>query len=89
MFGPEIIGWIGGTALAFCGVPQAWKSYKDGHSEGLSMGFIILWLVGELFGLAYILPSNSLPLYFNYGGNLVLVLVILRYKIWPNNVKGC
>lgn len=42
----EIIGWLGGILLTFCGLPQAWKSYKDGHSYGINMYFIQMWFCG-------------------------------------------
>jgi len=83
MFGNELFGWLGGIAFAVCGIPQSYKSYIDGNSNGLAFSFILLWLLGELFTIIYILPTGSLPLYFNYGGNLIFVLIILKYKIWP------
>jgi PQ loop repeat len=35
----EILGWLGSICLAICGVPQAWLSYKDKHSHGISGHF--------------------------------------------------
>jgi len=80
----ETIGWIGSLLFAICGLPQAVKSYKDGHSEGVSSLFLIIWLGGEVFTLTYILDKGGLaPLVFNYLGNLIFILIILKYKFFP------
>jgi len=81
----EIIGWLGGFMLAICGAPQAWKSYKDGHSYGISWGFIGLWFWGEVFVLIYILPTGLLPLILNYTFNILIGSIILWYKFKPRN----
>jgi hypothetical protein len=79
----DIIGWIGAITFAICAAPQAWKAYKDGHSDGVSWGFINLWLVGEICTTIYILPKQDWPLLFNYAGNLICLLVIMKYKMFP------
>jgi uncharacterized protein with PQ loop repeat len=83
----EPIGWIGSFCFAICGVPQAFKSYKDGHSDGISWSFLLLWLFGEIFTLIYVMPKGHLPLIFNYLGNMFLVAIILYYKISPRSLK--
>jgi len=79
----ELIGWLGSIAFSICGLPQAYKSYKEGHSEGISWGFLGLWLFGEIATLVYIIPKQHLPLIFNYLGNLLFISVILFYKVKP------
>lgn len=79
----EVIGWVGGLMLAICGAPQAWVSYKQKHSEGISWSFIMLWLLGEIFTLAYIWPSSQWPLIFNYSSNIAFLLIITWYKAFP------
>lgn len=79
----EIIGWLGSICLAICGIPQAWQSYKDKHSEGISWGFVLLWAFGELFALAYVYDKLDLPLLVNYATNILILGVILYYKIKP------
>lgn len=83
----EIIGWLGSICLAICGIPQAWQSYKDKHSEGISWSFILLWTFGELFALAYVYDKLDLPLFVNYATNILILSVILYYKIKPGNKK--
>jgi uncharacterized protein with PQ loop repeat len=79
----EILGWLGSICLAICGLPQAWQSYKDKNSEGISWGFILLWTFGEVFALAYVYDKLDLPLLLNYATNILILGVILYYKINP------
>ena len=79
----ENIGWIGSILLAFCGLPQAIESYKTKSSAGLTWGFLFMWFVGELCTFAYILPKMDLPLMFNYGANIIFLIIIIYYKIRP------
>ena len=79
----ETIGWIGGILLAFCGLPQAWESYKTKSSEGLTWSFLIMWGLGELFTIVYVIPKWHWPLIFNYTANIVFISIIAYYKIKP------
>jgi uncharacterized protein with PQ loop repeat len=79
----EYIGWIGSILLAFCGLPQAIESYKTKNSNGLTWGFLIMWGVGELFTIIYIIPKWHWPLIFNYTANIIFISIIVYYKIKP------
>ena len=79
----EIIGWIGGILLAFCGLPQAIESYKTKSSAGLTWSFLIMWGVGEIFTVIYIIPKWHWPLIFNYTANIIFISIIVYYKIKP------
>ena len=79
----EYIGWIGGILLAFCGLPQAWESWKTGKSDGLTWGFLIMWGIGELFTIVYIIPKWHWPLIFNYTAYLIFLSIIVYYKLKP------
>lgn len=80
----EIIGWIGAVAFAVSAIPQAWASFKQGHSEGVSPLFLALWLTGELCMILYSQAIlGSWQLLFNYVFNLLCLLVIIWYKIKP------
>ena len=81
----EILGWLGSICLAICGIPQAWQSFKDKHSHGISWGFVLLWAFGEIFALAYVYDKLDLPLLLNYATNILILAVILYYKINPKN----
>lgn len=84
----EVVGWIGSVAFALCGAPQAMKSYKEGHSHGISWGLLSLWFIGEVCTLIYVIPKSHLPLIFNYLGNLFFVAIIIYYKIYPKHRGG-
>lgn len=79
----ETIGWIGGILLAFCGLPQAYESFKTKNSDGLTWSFLIMWGVGELFTIVYVIPKWHWPLIFNYTANIIFIGIILYYKINP------
>jgi len=72
----EFIGWISAISLAICSVPQGIQSYKEKHSNGINWLFIILWYVGEVAGLIYVIPLMKLPLILNYGVNVFFTTII-------------
>jgi len=78
----EIIGWIGAILFCLCGAPQAYSSYKQGHSRGLSHAFIWMWFLGEVLTLVYVLAKHGLdlPLVLNYLLNLLFLGIIIKYK---------
>ena len=82
----EILGWLGSICLAVCGMPQAWMSFKDKHSHGISWAFLLLWAFGECFALAYVYNNLDAPLLLNYAINIGIVGIILYYKIKPTHV---
>ena len=77
----DIIAWFGSFMLAICAVPQAYKSYVDKHSNGVSWYFLLLWLFGEVFLLVYVINKLDIPLIINYLSNIIIVMVILYYKV--------
>ena len=83
----ELVGWIGAICLAVCCLPQAWLSFKQKHSNGVSNWLIILWGLGEVLTLIYVWPTGQMPLIYNYAANIVLLAVIAYYKIFPGESK--
>lgn len=79
----ETIGYIGSIMLACCGLPQAYHSIKTGKSEGLSLGFLLLWSLGEIFTLIYIIPKADIPLLLNYSCNILFLVIIWKYYFFP------
>ena len=79
----ETMGWIGSVLFAVCGLPQAVECIKKGNAHGMTWSFLILWFLGEVFTLPYIINSGQLPLLFNYSLNFCFVVVILYYKMYP------
>lgn len=81
----QILGWLGSICLAVCAIPQAWMSYKEKHSEGISFAYLLLWAFGEVFALAYVYDKLDLPLLLNYATNILVLGIILYYKVKPGN----
>jgi uncharacterized protein with PQ loop repeat len=81
----DTIGWIGSLLLAFCGLPQALKCYREKHANGLDWGFLGAWFIGEVMTFAYVLPKMDLPLMANYSANILFLCVILYYKLFPKD----
>lgn len=81
----ETMGWMGSLMLAVCGFPQAWMSWKQGHSRGVSSGLLWLWGGGEVLALGYVIALGNAPLIVNYLCNLVSVSIIVWYKLVPRH----
>ena len=78
----ELIGILGSLSLALCGLPMLIKAVKEQHAKGVSSGFLILWLLGELLLVTYVLMTTAdWILLLNYGFNVVLVTAIVYYKL--------
>ena len=79
----ELIGWSGAILLSICGLPQAILSIKQKHSEGISWGLLNLWMTGEIFQLIYVIYLKNIPIALNCTANIIFLVVIIYYKIWP------
>ena len=77
----DMVGWLGATLLAFCGLPQAIESWRNKSSQGITWGLLGMWGLGEVFTLIYVLPKMDMPLLFNYSANIAFLSVIIYYKI--------
>lgn len=87
--GPELLGWLGAFFFSICAAPQAFKAFKDGHSQGISLLFLFLWFCGEFCMIFYTLLALNAdaPLLVNYIFNLLCLFVILKYKVSPRPVN--
>jgi len=81
----EFIGWFSAFFLGICGLPQAWHSYKVGKADDVSLAFLLTWISGEILGTIYVLCFDKIPypLLVNYLLNTIIIVVVLRYKLWP------
>jgi len=77
------LGYLGSLLLAFSGLPQAIKSYREGKTGDISHGLLWMWLSGEVLMFLYALPSLDVPLLLNFGLNTVLVSIITWYRYFP------
>jgi uncharacterized protein with PQ loop repeat len=86
----QLIGWISSILFALAGAPQAYQSYKRGNSEGMSKLFLIMWTLGEILMMAYIILmyGYDIPLLVNGIFNLIFLAIIWRYTLSPTCVHA-
>ena len=77
----NIFGWLAAISFSLCSVPQAFLSYKQKHSDGVSWLFLILWSLGEIFATIYVAPRLDYPLLANYFFNMIFIAIIIYYKV--------
>lgn len=83
----ELCGLIAACCFAVSAIPQAWRSFKDKHSDGLTWPTVILWFLGEVCMLVYVADTywfRDLYLLSNYTVNTLTCGTILWYKLYPN-----
>lgn len=84
----KVISWIGAFGFAVCAVPQVVETVKKRNADGLSWGFLLLWLLGEVCTFAYVLHDiHSLPLTVNYIINGLSLLILIYYKLRPRTAS--
>lgn len=82
----ELVGWIGAILFAFCGIPQAYHSWKNKNSHGMSWTFLWMWFWGEILTFGYVATTSfQLPLLFNYLANFLCLVIIMWYRKFPKN----
>lgn len=86
----ELIGWISSLLFACCGIPQAYMSWKQGHSDGIASLMLWMWFIGEILAIIYVLGNIGFdkPLLFNYIMNLFFIGVILKFKYFRRTRYG-
>lgn len=77
------LGTLGAFALAVCPVPQVLQVLEQGHADGLSWGFLLLWLGGELALGSGMLAAGVRywQVYMNYAFNIGCLVIIICYKL--------
>ena len=74
----KAIGWIASFCFCFSGLPAAIESYQT-KTCTVPTGTLILWTVGEICAIIYIVPKRDLPLIVNYSINLMFLSVMWFY----------
>lgn len=80
---------LGMVLLTGAGIPQILKAFKDGHAEGLAKGMVLCWTLGLACMTYYIVECHpeDLVLAANYGINLIISIILLRFKFFPRKVS--
>lgn len=76
----ETIAWIGSLCLALCGLPMAIEAFKNKRIK-INGYFLLLWFIGEVATLIYVVYKREQALSLNYISNIIFILVILKYRI--------
>lgn len=78
----KLLSWIGSILLSLCALPQAYDSYKQKSSKGISWTFLLMWFFGELLTFLFVLSKKDmLQLICNYGLNIIFISIIIYYKV--------
>jgi uncharacterized protein with PQ loop repeat len=85
----EILAWIGNICFVLSGLPQAYRSIKEKHSNGISGWMLILWFLGNGLSLIYVLslPTISVSLILGYVCSLINIGVISYYKVIGRSIQ--
>lgn len=81
----QSFGWVYSLAFALSALPQAIKSHKQGHSDGVADGMMFLWILGEVTGLVYGFGLWQMPIVFNCALNTVFMSIIIYYRLKPRS----
>ena len=83
-----LLGWLGTLFFALCGVPQAYKCFRQGNAYGISKIFIFMWLIGEICYIiaTWISFGFVFWLMINYFCNVLFILIIIYYMICPKKI---
>lgn len=79
------IAYIGNILLAICGLPMAVEAVRKGYNT-TNLLFLLLWLSGEVLTLIYVISLGDIPLLLNYIPNIVFLLIIIKYRLFPKKV---
>lgn len=79
----KAIGWIGTQLLAWCALPAVLQVTSQGHADGYSVPFLLMWGFGELLTAYYVYKEHGFdkPLLINYFLNLAFISIIVYYSI--------
>lgn len=83
----EAFGIIGSILLGCCAAPEAIYSHIKGRNDN-SWTFLLMWFIGEICILIYVIPKKDIPLIFNYGLNIIFISIIVWYKLYPRVGKN-
>lgn len=81
------IGFIGAFLFGICAFPQVYQVWKTQDTKSLSLSFLIIWALGEVFTWIYIVLQNieleiiQWPLHMNYFLNSIGLTYLLYKKL--------
>jgi len=84
----SIAGWMSVASWIVVYTPQVWENYQLKSGEGLSVTFIVLWLLGDITGLiggvlAKLVPTVIILASYYTLCDLILLFQVYYYR-WTN-----
>lgn len=81
----DMLGIAGALLLGGCCLPQTIKTIRSNRTDDISWGFLLMWSVGEILTLSYVICQSVVDkiMVFNYLLNLCLLAPIIYIK-WRN-----
>eukprot|EP00241_Pyramimonas_parkeae_P002185 CAMPEP_0114260384 /NCGR_PEP_ID=MMETSP0058-20121206/20459_1 /TAXON_ID=36894 /ORGANISM="Pyramimonas parkeae, CCMP726" /LENGTH=430 /DNA_ID=CAMNT_0001375617 /DNA_START=349 /DNA_END=1641 /DNA_ORIENTATION=+ len=72
------------VAWAFAEVPQIVQNFATGHSEGMSIFFVLIWLTGDALNIIGCLLARALPtqLYIAYVYTSATVVLLFQHLVY-------
>lgn len=84
----EILGWVSQILFGICAIPQAYMSFRQGHSRGLSHALLWCWFFGEGLSIIYgYIKDIPLPIMCNYLLNFTCLCVIMKFRYFERRYK--
>lgn len=78
---------LAGICMAVCQVPQAVKLFRDGNTDGVSIGMQVVLTLGIAFWLITGILLSNVPMWLSNGTCLVFCLYV-DYKCIVNRIGG-
>lgn len=78
----DVVGYLGAFLLAICGSFEAFRSFRNKRCD-VGYGLLLSWLIGEILLVIYNFLAMDIPLFINYTANIVFILIMLYYKVFP------
>jgi len=88
----ETVGFLAVFVEAMLGVPQFWRNWTNGSTQGMSVKMVMFWLSGDVFKTVYFLLRQA-PLQFFLCGSLqvsvdiAILAQVLIYRDTPQKHK--
>jgi uncharacterized protein with PQ loop repeat len=84
----QVAGFVMVVAFMFCYVPQIIKIFKNKSSKDVSLGLIVMSIIGYISGMIYMFTTTfGLFWFLNYLVGLIMcIILIYAYKKFEKSV---
>jgi uncharacterized protein with PQ loop repeat len=84
----QVAGFVMVVAFMFCYVPQIIKIFKNKSSKDVSLGLIVMSIVGYISGMIYMFTTTfGLFWFLNYLVGLIMcIILIYAYKKFEKSI---